>query len=47
MKEYVHPIPDYGSIRDLNKEEKKEIEMNIVHREATYEEKLALRRHNL
>jgi len=47
MKEYVHPIPDYGSIRDLNKEEKNEIEMNIVHGEATYEEKLALRRHNL
>jgi len=46
MREYTHPIPDYGSIRDLN-EEKSKIERNIVHGEATYEEKLALRRHNL
>jgi len=47
MEEFKYPVPDFSSIRDLNLDEHSKAERNIQFGQATEEQKIAMRKHNL
>jgi len=47
MEEFKYPVPDFSSIRNLNLDEHSKAERNIQFGQATEEQKIAMRKHNL